>query len=93
MYRAQPKRQGHGTRGSKRESLLHWGNWKKGTKQFLKAAYREQKHNWKIELKKLTIDCDDADIEEYQTRTQLNSILYANGIGLISNVKELASES
>lgn len=34
-------------------------------KQFLKAAYREQKHNWKIELKKLTIDCDDADIEEY----------------------------
>lgn len=74
MYRAQPKRQDHGTRGSKRESLLHWGNCKKGMKQFLKAAYREQKHNWKIELKKLTIDCDDADIEEYQTRTQFKSV-------------------
>ena len=42
-------------------------------KQFLKAAYREQKHNWKIELNKLGIDCTDEEIEEYETRTQFNS--------------------
>ena len=70
MYRRYPKKQDHGTRGGKRESLLHWGNMKKGVKIFAHEQLLRERSNNKIELNKLKFGYDDEDIEKYLLRTQ-----------------------
>lgn len=70
MYRRYPKKQDHGTRGSKKESLLHWGNYKKGVKQSIKENFRQAKHIFKVELNKISIQATDEEIERYLLKTQ-----------------------
>ena len=70
MYRRYPKRQDHGTRGSKSESLLQWGNFKKGLALSRREFFKAAKRKFKVELNKLSIDCTDEDIEKYLLKTQ-----------------------
>ena len=70
MYRRYPKRQDHGSRGNKTESVRHWGYWKKGVKLFARDQRRRERGNNKIELNKLKLGYEDEDIEEYLRRTQ-----------------------
>lgn len=70
MYRRYPKKQDHGTRGSKWESTLYWGNYKKGLKLSAKEYFRQYKHRVKQALKVITIECTDEKVEEFYLRSQ-----------------------
>lgn len=71
MYRQYPKKQDHGTRGSKWESTLYWGNYKKGLKLSAKELYRRYKNRVKQALRELAnTHCTDEDIEVYYLRSQ-----------------------
>lgn len=72
MYRAQPKKQDHGTRGIKWSSstTLDWGNVKKGMRMSYRWQYRQAKHKFKIELKKISIEASDEEIERYFLKTE-----------------------
>lgn len=70
MYRRYPKKQDHGTRGSKWESTLYWGNYKKGLRLSAKEFFRQYKHRVKQALKVITIECTDEEVEEFYLRRQ-----------------------
>lgn len=70
MYRRYPKKQDHGTRGSKWESTPYWGNYKKGLRLSAKEYFRQYKHRVKQALKVITIECTDEEVEEFYLRSQ-----------------------
>ena len=70
MYRLYPKKQDHATRGCKQESQMHWGNYKKGMALSIKTNYRKAKHRINQELKKISINATDEEIERFIIKSQ-----------------------
>ena len=72
MYRAQPKKQDHGTRGVKwsDSTWLSLGSIRKGMRMSYRWQYRQAKHKFKTELKKISIEASDEEIERYFLKTE-----------------------
>ena len=65
MKRNYPKKQDHGTRGMKWSThTFQWGNVRKGMCLSYRYNYRKAKHRFKVELKKISIECSDEEVEK-----------------------------